>query len=322
MIYNRYLISLAKNLLPKLLDSLTPWPLRARTALITVLALSSLSACDDIDLDKLAQMTDENDPATSTAYCQSHPVPFAHSLCSVAQNSLTEAGSPLSLQLFWRPTPAPAASADVATNMATNAATEVEAPKPLYTFTALLADLPKHSKLKFATNAGMYNSEFAPIGYTVMQGKEVLSLNINTGAGNFHLMPNGVLWWNKAGNVHITETQKFQSMLADGAAKPWFATQSGPMLVIDGKIHPKFVPDSASKKFRNGVGVCDDGNIKFVNSQEPVNFYQFASLFKTELKCPNALFLDGGIASALYAPDIGIDDAKNMGVMVGLVEND
>ena len=34
-----------------------------------------------------------------------------------------------------------------------------------------------------------------------------------------------------------------------------FATQSGPMLVIDGKIHPAFIEDSTDRKPRNGVGV-------------------------------------------------------------------
>ena len=51
-----------------------------------------------------------------------------------------------------------------------------------------------------------------------------------------------------------------------------------------------------------------------------MTFYQFAHLFKEDLHCANALFLDGGVASALYAPDIEHKDNKNMGVMVGLIE--
>ena len=50
-----------------------------------------------------------------------------------------------------------------------------------------------------------------------------------------------------------------------------------------------------------------------------MSFYQFAALFKNNLNCPNALFLDGGIASALYAPTISKHDKKEMGVMIGLV---
>ena len=82
----------------------------------------------------------------------------------------------------------------------------------------------------------------------------------------------------------------------------------------------RFNPDSTSIKLRNGAGVCSDGSLQFVNSEEPVSFYQFATLFKDDLNCPNALFLDGGIASALYAPTIDKHDKKEMGVMIGLIE--
>jgi len=170
-------------------------------------------------------------------------------------------------------------------------------------------------------NAGMYNKRYAPIGYTVIDGEEILSLNLKEGGGNFHLLPNGVMWWDQSGNVEITESNALQQQREQGTAKPWFATQSGPMLVINDAIHPKFNPESTSLKFRNGAGVCTDGSIQFVNSDEPVNFYEFAALFKDKLNCPNALFLDGGIASALYAPSINRHDKKEMGVMIGVVKN-
>ena len=235
----------------------------------------------------------------------------------MSQNELLEADSALSLHLFWKSGQWQAGQKDGNARLAD----QDQSIQPLYKFNNLLADLPKSSELKFATNAGMYNSEFGPIGYTVLQGTQILSLNLNQGAGNFHMMPNGVLWWDENNRVSITESHKLNEMLQSGVAKPWYATQSGPMLVIDGKIHPKFNPTSTSQKTRNGGGICEDGNLKFVTSNEPVNFYQFASLFKEDLNCNNALFLDGGIASALYAPDISHQDNKNMGVMVGLIED-
>lgn len=122
-------------------------------------------------------------------------------------------------------------------------------------------------------------------------------------------------------NVQITESNALNEQLNNGDVQPWYATQSGPMLVINDEIHPQFNPNSSSIKLRNGVGVCRDGSIQLVNSDEPVSFYQFAELFKDELGCSNALFLDGGIASALYAPSIDKQDKKEMGVMIGLVEN-
>ena len=78
------------------------------------------------------------------------------------------------------------------------------------------------------------------------------------------------------------------------------ATQSGPMLVIDGEIHPKFSPGSSFKR-RNGVGVPDDHTAVFAISESAVNFHSFARLFRDELNCANALFFDGTISSLYNA---------------------
>ncbi len=242
-------------------------------------------------------------PLKQGRYCQKRQAPFAYTICQVDQRYLLEHSDMLALKLFWR-----------VNNDNTN-----KSVKPLYTFDQLNNSLNNKQKLGFAFNAGMYNQEFAPIGYTVMDNKQILSLNLNQGVGNFHLMPNGVFWWDENG-FYITESQVMSEMLQSGST-PKYATQSGPMLVINGKIHPKFNPDGQSKKLRNGVGICEEGMIKFVISDTPVNFYNFAKLFKEDLNCENALFLDGGIASALYAPDIERNDNKSMGVMIGLVEN-
>ncbi|WP_019672334.1 phosphodiester glycosidase family protein [Psychrobacter lutiphocae] len=303
--------------------------------LATALGMLLLTGCNKADFNALIAKTQNSD----AQYCQAQATPFNHTLCRVSQDSLQQADSGLSLRLFWKSGQMHTASAssDVAATGETSSVSsdslnnsskqDVSLPdldqsrEPLYTFDALLADLPERSQLQFAVNAGMYDSEFAPIGYTVMQGQQVLSLNLNQGAGNFHLLPNGVLWWNKDSQVQITESKQFAKMLDSQQITPWYATQSGPMLVIDNQLHPKFNQNSTSKKIRNGVGVCADGQIKFVTAQEPVNFYQFASYFQQQLHCPNALFLDGGIASALYAPELDYKDDKNMGVMLGLVED-
>ena len=256
---------------------------------LIVLALG-LSACQQTD-------TDTTNLDTDSWSCQTKDSPFTYSVCRVDASELTS--DRYSLQLFWQ------ASND----------------QPLLTFDTLLSTLPKTETLNFAMNAGMYNENYAPIGYTVIKGEEVKSLNLKEGGGNFHLLPNGVMWWDKAGHVQITESHALDEQVTTGDAQPWYATQSGPMLVINDEIHPQFNPDSTSIKLRNGAGICRDGSIQFVNTNEPVTFYQFATLFKDELGCSNALFLDGGIASALYAPTIDKQDKKEMGVMIGLVEN-
>ena len=259
--------------------------------LSTIVLALGLSACQQTNTNATSSDTD-------SWSCQTKDTPFAYSVCRVYATAL--ASERYSLQLFWQSS---------------------DNNEPLLTFDTLLATLPNHESLNFAMNAGMYNENYAPIGYTVIEGKELKSLNTKEGGGNFHLLPNGVMWWDQAGNVQITESNALNEQLNNGDVQPWYATQSGPMLVINDEIHPKFNPDSSSIKLRNGAGVCRDGSIQLVNSDEPVTFYQFAELFKDELGCSNALFLDGGIASALYAPSIDKQDKKEMGVMIGLVEN-
>ena len=97
------------------------------------------------------------------------------------------------------------------------------------------------------------------------------------------------------------------------------ATQSGPMLVIDGELHPRFSDEGPSRKYRNGVGIVDAGTVAFAISDEPVSFGAFARLFRDELGCRNALFLDGSV-SALHAADLGRTDVslKPLGPLIGV----
>jgi uncharacterized protein YigE (DUF2233 family) len=181
---------------------------------------------------------------------------------------------------------------------------------------ALASDLDSMGKsLVFAMNAGMYDTSNLPIGLYVEDGQQMKKLNRRGGGGNFHLKPNGVCYL-KDGRPMVVETEAF----AKSGVKPDFASQSGPMLVINGKIHPKFSPSGTSRKLRNGVGVDDKGTVHFVISDAAVTFWEFASLFKDELKTRNALFFDGSISS-LYAPELGRNDGfLPLGPMVGAYE--
>jgi uncharacterized protein YigE (DUF2233 family) len=154
-------------------------------------------------------------------------------------------------------------------------------------------------RMLFATNAGMFDSNLKLVGLYVEQGRELVHANTKSGRGNFHMMPNGIFYIS-ADRAAVAQTQAFlkQRPQAD------LATQSGPMLVIDGRLHPRFARRGTSLKTRNGVGVRADGKVIFVISQEAVSFDAFARLFRDGLKCPNALFLDGGSASSLYAPTL------------------
>jgi uncharacterized protein YigE (DUF2233 family) len=171
-------------------------------------------------------------------------------------------------------------------------------------------------RLVFAMNAGMYDDAFAPVGLYVESGRLLHDANTQPGAGNFHLKPNGVFWIDGA-RAGVTETGRFLK----SRAHPAFATQSGPMLLLNGRVNPHIHASGVSLKYRNGVGVADGHIVRFAISNTPVTFHQFAALFREHLNCPDALFLDGGTASALYAPSLDRHDRFHpMGPMIGVVE--
>ncbi|MFK7870062.1 MAG: phosphodiester glycosidase family protein [Roseobacter sp.] len=188
--------------------------------------------------------------------------------------------------------------------------------QPIGQFSALERDLAEQQlTLRFAMNAGMYHEDRAPVGHYVQDGVELMRVIATPGPGNFGLLPNGVFCIQED-RADVVETLAF----VDQASACAFATQSGPMLVIDGALHPRFLEDGTSTYIRNGVGTSADGRTAFFAiSDRPVNFYTFGTLFRDTLAVPNALFLDGNI-SRLYAPDIGRNDfGFRMGPIVAVV---
>ncbi|MEQ1952551.1 phosphodiester glycosidase family protein [Mesorhizobium sp. CN2-181] len=147
--------------------------------------------------------------------------------------------------------------------------------------------------VQLAMNAGMYHEGLGPVGLLVESGRELSPVEAADGEGNFYLKPNGIFLIGEDDKAAVMETGKF---LAERPAVK-FATQSGPMLVIDGAIHPKFLPDGTSKYTRNGVGVRDPDTVVLAISMSEVSLGSFARLFRDELGCPNALFLDGAIST-------------------------
>ena len=171
-------------------------------------------------------------------------------------------------------------------------------------------------KLLFATNAGMFDSALKPVGLYIEQGRELVHANTRSGYGNFHMKPNGVFFINgEAAGVIETGAYLRQRPHAD------LATQSGPMLVIDGRMHPRFDRNSTSLKVRSGVGVRDPQTVVFAISRGEVSFAAFAQLFKEHLHCANALFLDGGSAPSIYVPTgAGGGNVLGLGPMLGVFE--
>jgi uncharacterized protein YigE (DUF2233 family) len=176
--------------------------------------------------------------------------------------------------------------------------------------------LPDVSALPFAMNAGMYHPDRAPVGLYIEDNVQVMRVIPNAGPGNFGLLPNGVFCITDD-SARVIETGRYI------AENPQCrdATQSGPMLVIDGALHPRFLPDSTSRYLRNGVGTTAAGDrAVFVISNEPVTFYEFGQFFRDGLGLPQALYFDGNV-SRLHAPALNRSDfGRQMGPIVGVVE--
>ena len=170
---------------------------------------------------------------------------------------------------------------------------------------------PRANRVAFAMNAGMYDEEGRPIGLAIVDGKQKRAINRRKGGGNFHLMPNGVFQVHEDGRSEVVTSEKWKP-----APSIWLATQSGPMLVIDGKLHPAFDRDGASRHIRNGVGIGPRGEPLFVISDDAVSLGKFARFYRDRLKARNALFFDGAV-SALWDPANGRRDlTKPLGPMV------
>lgn len=182
-------------------------------------------------------------------------------------------------------------------------------------FSAVDAALAEQGKqLGFAMNAGMYAPDRSPVGLYIENGRETSALVTREGPGNFGLLPNGVFCIGQT--FAVIESRTYAASNPDCN----WASQSGPMLLLDGKLHPRLIPDSDSEYVRNGVGVAENGQrAYFVISNARTNFHRFARFFRDALGLPNALYFDGKI-SRLYAPELGRSDIGfPMGPIVGLV---
>ena len=172
----------------------------------------------------------------------------------------------------------------------------------------------KNKKLLFSTNGGMYKKDNSPQGLYVENTITKSEIDALNGNGNFYLKPNGVFYLTTEKNPIICKTEDFVN---NGMIK--YATQSGPMLVIDGEIHTAFKKNSTNLNIRNGVGILPNNQIIFAISKKEINFYDFAEYFK-KLGCKNALYLDGFV-SRTYLPEKNWKQIDgNFGVIIGVTE--
>lgn len=191
--------------------------------------------------------------------------------------------------------------------------------QPYRSFRALDKALASQGrKLAFAVNAGIYLPGYTPEGLHVEEGAELCPLNTADAPGNFYLKPNGVFFLRENGGAGILETSEFTALRAGTSTPPGsplrLAVQSGPLLLRDDTIHPKFNHGSPNRLLRNGVGVDGSGRIVFVCSVRPnpaqgetggsINLHGFSRLFR-HLGCRDALFLDGDISEVFIRGETG-----------------
>lgn len=168
--------------------------------------------------------------------------------------------------------------------------------------------------LAFAMNGGMYMKDNSPQGLYIEKGTRYIQLDTLGGVGNFYLKPNGVFYITKDDKAAVCQTKDF---IDNGQVN--FATQSGPMLLIDGQVHPAFKKGSVNLNIRNGVGILPDNTVVFAMSRKEVNFYGFAEFFKS-MGCKNALYLDGFV-SRTYLPEQDWNQLDgNFGVIIGVTK--
>ena len=172
----------------------------------------------------------------------------------------------------------------------------------------------RHRKLLFAMNGGMFKPDYSPVGLFIRDRQTLTPLDTAAGTGNFYLKPNAVLYITTTNEAVICQTADFRN---DGAVK--FATQSGPMLLIHGDIHPAFKSGSTNLNIRNGAVILPDGRLLLAMSEAPVSFYDFAAFFKGR-GCREALYLDGFI-SRTYLPEKHWEQTDgHLGVIIGVSE--
>lgn len=163
-------------------------------------------------------------------------------------------------------------------------------------------------------NGGMCKQDYTPEGLFILNKETLSPLNTATGYGNFYLKPNGVFYITTDNIPVVCKTTDFKD---NGEIK--YATQSGPMLIIDGAIHSAFKEGSSNLNIRNGVGILPDNKVLFAMSKTEINFYDFARFFQKS-GCKHALYLDGFV-SRMYLPEKNwIQTDGRFGVLIGVTE--
>lgn len=171
-----------------------------------------------------------------------------------------------------------------------------------------------HKKLLLVMNGGMFNQDFAPQGLYIENHTALAPIDTGSGDGNFYMKPNGVFYITDKNKAFVCSNNEFK---LNKTIK--YATQSGPMLLVDGLIHPAFKSGSKNLNIRNGVGILPNNQVVFAMSKQEITFYDFAEFFKN-LGCKNALYLDGFVSRTYLPAKQWVQTDGNFGVMIAVIK--
>jgi len=150
-------------------------------------------------------------------------------------------------------------------------------------------DLARRNKAALVINGGFFSEERKSIGLLVQSGKTINPIHKTS-------------WWSifglKNGTPFIATPKEFVP-----SADISMAVQAGPRLVVEGAV-PKLKDDFAP---RSAIGITKDNNVILVVTEGiPISLKELAkrmknSRFEGGLECPNAMALDGGGSTQLFA---------------------
>jgi uncharacterized protein YigE (DUF2233 family) len=167
-----------------------------------------------------------------------------------------------------------------------------------------------------ATNAGIFYRSGEPAGLHVERGAVLRPLNASSrppegeAQGNFFSQPNGVFYITRDGTAHVRETSGARPAIPNMVE----ATQSGPLLLLRGAPHRLIGNPTVA---RNAVAVCNPRRVALVMAPEGASIRELALFIRDELRCPDALYLDGTI-SGLRVPSARVDRDGSYVGMIGI----
>lgn len=149
---------------------------------------------------------------------------------------------------------------------------------------ASVKDFAEHSGALIALNGGFFDQNHNPLGLRISHQSQ-------------HNPLKNISWWGifyiKDQKPHITTVRQFKS---DNTID--FALQSGPRLLVKGKIPPL----KAGLAERSALGIDQQGRVVIVVTEHfPMTTTALAELMRSKLHCNDALNLDGGSSSQLLA---------------------